>query len=152
MIVSNAGDWTRRAINNPKKWYYTRGVPTVGVMCMAQLFRRVIVVTTGSGIGPCLGTMTSIPATKCRVLWSAPEPRHTFGDEICNRVLEVDPEAVVIDTHAVGRKDLVKLAYAMYVQEKAEAVFIVSNKGVTKWVVYELESRGVPAFGPIWDS
>lgn len=152
MIVSNAGDWTRRAINNPKKWYYTRGVPTVGVLCMAKLFRSVIIVTTGSGIGPCLGTMTALPQTKCRVLWSAPEPRHTFGDEICEAVLGVDPRAVVIDTHVVGRKDLVRLAWSLYQEERAEAVFVVSNKAVTKWVVYELESRGVPAFGPIWDS
>lgn len=119
---------------------------------MAQLFRKVIVVTTGSGIGPCLGTMMKIPATTCRVLWSAPEPRQTFGDEICDRVLDVDPNAVIVDTHALGRKDLVRLAYAMYKEEKAEAVFCVSNKEVTKWVVYELESRGIPAFGPIWDS
>jgi len=152
LIVSNAGDWTRRAINNPKKWYYTRGIPTVGVLCMAQLFRKVIIVTTGSGIGPCLGTMMNIPATKCRVLWSAPEPRHTFGDEICDRVLEVDPEAVVIDTHAVGRKDLVALAYKLYAEERAEAIFCVSNKALSKHLVYEMESRGVPAFGPIWDS
>ncbi|KAF8867071.1 hypothetical protein BDZ45DRAFT_577739 [Acephala macrosclerotiorum] len=152
LIVSNAGDWTRRAINNPKKWYYTRGIPTVGVLCMAQLFRKVIIVTTGSGIGPCLGTMEHIPATKCRVLWSAPEPRHTFGDDICDRVLEVDPEAVVIDTHAVGRKDLVSLAYKLYVAKEAEAIFCVSNKVLTKHLVYEMESRGVPAYGPIWDS
>lgn len=152
LIVSNAGDWTRRAINNPKKYYYTRGIPTVGVLCMAQLFRKVIIVTTGSGIGPCLGTMMNIPATRCRVLWSAPEPRHTFGDDICDRVLEVDPEAVVIDTHAVGRKDLVSLAYKLYIQEGAEAIFCVSNKALTKHLVYEMESRGVPAFGPIWDS
>jgi hypothetical protein len=96
--------------------------------------------------------MMNIPTTKCRVLWSAPEPRHTFGDEICDKVLEVDPKAVVIDTHAVGRKDLVSLAYKLYMEEKAEAVFCVSNKMLTKHLVYELESRGVPAFGPIWDS
>lgn len=152
LIVSNAGDWTRRAINNPKKHYYTRGIPTVGVMCMAQLFRKVIVVTTGSGIGPCLGTMMQIPATKCRVLWSAPEPRQTFGDDICGKVLEVDPEAVIIDTHAVGRKDLVSIAYQLYIEENAEAIFCISNKNLTKHLVYEMESRGVPCYGPIWDS
>jgi hypothetical protein len=152
LIVSNAGDWTRKAINNPKTHYYTRGVPTVGVLCMAQLFQKVIIVTTGSGIGPCLGTMMNIPATDCRVLWSAPDPRHTFGDEICDEVLKVDPAAVVIDSHVVGRKDLVALAYSLYVEEHAEAVFCVSNKALTKHLVYELESRGVPAFGPIWDS
>jgi hypothetical protein len=152
LIVSNAGDWTRRAINNPKKFYYTRGIPTVGVLCMAQIFRKVIIVTTGSGIGPCLGTMMNIPATKCRVLWSAPSPKHTFGDEIYGRVLEIDPNSVIIDTDAVGRKDLVSLAYKMYKEERAEAIFCVSNKALTKHLVYEMESRGVPAYGPIWDS
>ena len=58
-------------------------------------------------------------------------------------VLEVDPSAVVIDTHAAGKKDLVALAYKL---------FCVSNKALTKHFVYEMESRGVPAFGPIWDS
>jgi len=119
---------------------------------MAQIFRRVIIVTTGSGIGPCLGTMMNIPATQCRVLWSAPSPRHTFGDEIYDRVIDIDPNAVIIDTAAVGRKDVVSLAYRMYTEEKAEAIFCVSNRELTKKLVYEMESRGVPAFGPIWDS
>lgn len=63
-IVSNARDWTRKAINNPKAHHYSRGIPTVGVLCTAQLFRKVIIVTTGSGFGPCLGTMMNIPATE----------------------------------------------------------------------------------------
>jgi len=119
---------------------------------MAQIFRKVIVVTTGSGIGPCLGTMMNVPATKFRVLWSAPSPRHTFGAEIYEKVLDIEPNAVIIDTAVVGRKDIVSLAHKMYMEEKAEAIFCVSNKELTKKLVYEMESRGVPAFGPIWDS
>jgi len=99
-----------------------------------------------------LGTMMNIPATACRVLWSAPSPKHTFGEEIYAKVLEVDSKAVIIDTHAVGRKDLVSLAYQMYMDEQAEVIFCVSNKELTKKLVYEMESRGVAAFGPIWDS
>jgi len=119
---------------------------------MAQIFRKVIIVTTGSGIGPCLGTMMDIPATKCRLLWSAPSPRLTFGDAIYKQVLEVDTEAVIIDTHVHGRKDLVAMAYKLYMEEEAEAISCVSNKALTKNLVYEMETRGVPAFGPIWDS
>jgi len=119
---------------------------------MAQIFRKVIIVTTGSGIGPCLGTMMNIPATRCRVLWSAPSPRHTFGDEIYEKVLEIDPASVIIDTAVVGRKDVVSLAYKLYMDENAEAIFCISNKQLTKKLVYDMESRGVPAFGPIWDS
>jgi hypothetical protein len=66
--------------------------------------------------------------------------------------LEVDSQAVVIDTHIEGRKDLVVIAYTLYMEEGAEAVFCVSNKALTRNVVYELGSRGVPTFGPIWDS
>ena len=33
-----------------------------------------------------------------------------------------------------------------------EAVFVVSNQKVTEDVVFALEARGVPAFGPIFDS
>jgi hypothetical protein len=153
LIVSNAGDWTRRTVNNPSLTYYTRGIPTVGVLCLTRLFRNIIIVTTGSGIGPCLGTLSSLSAcTRFRILWSASDPRSTFGEGICEEVRRLDGEAVVIDTKREGRRDLGKLAYNLYRSEEAEAVFVVSNRKVTRRVVYELESRGVPCFGPVWDS
>ena len=34
----------------------------------------------------------------------------------------------------------------------AEAVFVVSNKPATLRLVHGFEQRGIPAFGPIWDS
>ncbi|RDW61385.1 hypothetical protein BP5796_11277 [Coleophoma crateriformis] len=153
LIISNAGDWTRKAIDSPRKYYWTRGVPTVGVLCMAQIFRKVVIVTTGSGIGPCLGTIMGIQGrTSCRILWSASGPRRTFGDEICDDVTSVDSKAIIIDTKVEGRPDLVRLAYELYVDSGAEAVFCVSNRNLTRKVIYAMESRGIPAYGPIWDS
>lgn len=153
LVVSNAGDWTRKTIDSPAKYYWTRGIPTVGVLCMAQIFRKVVIVTTGSGIGPCLGTIIGIQGrTSCRILWSASGPHRTFGDEICNDVLSVDLKAVIIDTKVEGRPDLVRLAYELYVESDAEAIFCVSNRQLTRKVVYAMESRGIPAYGPIWDS
>jgi hypothetical protein len=137
---------------NPKPYYYIKGVPVTGVLCMAQIFRKVVIVTTGSGIGPCLGVMQDIPKTSCRILWSTPNPLQTYGEGICNAVLNVDPKAIIIDTRASGRPDLVQLAYNLYVESGAEAVFCISNPKLTRKVVYGMESRGVPAFGPIWDS
>jgi len=120
---------------------------------MAQIFRRVIIVTTGSGIGPCLGTMTRIPGTECRVIWSVPSPRERFSNAVVDEVLKINPNAIIIDTQDKrGRRDLKVLAYRLYVEESAEAVFCVSNKGLTKQLIYEMESRDVPAFGPVWDS
>jgi hypothetical protein len=56
----------------------------------------------------------------------------------------------VINTNIVGRRNLVLLAYDLYVEEGAEAC--VSDWTLTKRVVYEMECRGGPVFGPIWDS
>jgi hypothetical protein len=152
MLISDAGDWTRKTIQAPKEYYYIKGVPVIGVLCMAQIFRKVVVVTTGSGIGPCLGTIQDIPKTACRVVWSTPSPWQTYGEEICNAVLRVDTQAVIIDTRVTGRPNLVELAYGLYIESQAEAVFCISNRKLTRKVVYGMESRGVPAFGPIWDS
>ena len=51
-----------------------------------------------------------------------------------------------------GRADVLRLAYAAYLDSGAEAVICVSNAKVTWQVVHGLERRGIPAFGPIWDS
>jgi ferredoxin-NADP reductase len=151
-LISDAGDWTRKTIANPKPYYYVKGIPVTGVLCMARIFQRVVIVTTGSGIGPCLGVMQDIPQTSCRVIWSTPSPYRTYGEEIVRSVQEVDSEAIIWDTRLQGRPNIVTMAYQIYKEMNAEAVFVISNPKLTRKVVYGLESRGVPTFGPIWDS
>ena len=58
----------------------------------------------------------------------------------------------MIDTREHGKPDMVKLTYRMVQQFNAEAVIIISNEPLTKKVVYGMMSRGIPAFGAIWDS
>lgn len=41
VLVSHAGDWTRECIHNPQQWYWVKGVPVTGVLCMARIFRKV---------------------------------------------------------------------------------------------------------------
>ena len=60
--------------------------------------------------------------------------------------------SVRLDTRKHGRPDMVKLAYRMYKDFDAEAVCVISNQRLTQKVVYGLMSRGIPAFGAIWDS
>ncbi len=47
---------------------------------------------------------------------------------------------------------MVKLTYRMVREFDAEAVVIISNEALTRKVVYGMMSRGIPAFGAIWDS
>ncbi|KAK6535244.1 hypothetical protein TWF694_001711 [Orbilia ellipsospora] len=154
VVVSKAGDWTGKYIANPPTEMWIRGVPTRGVMNVAHCFNRVVIVGTGSGIGPCLPVLLAAAKNniQIRVLWSTPKPRETFGNEIVNGVLTADPNAIIWDTRVNGKPDMVKLVYGLVQDLKAEAVVIISNPTLTKKVVYGMESRGVPAYGAIWDS
>ncbi|KAI9789787.1 MAG: hypothetical protein M1816_005828 [Peltula sp. TS41687] len=151
VVVSNAGDWTRKQISKPPNKLWVRGIPTSGVLRVATLFKKVVLVTTGSGIGPCLSVIYS-GSTPCRVLWSTPHPLETFGKEIISAVKQADPEAIIHNTRTMGKPDMVALTHMLYTESGAEAVVVISNSTLTKQVVYEMESRGVPAYGPIWDS
>lgn len=154
VIVAKAGDWTSKTILNPQNAYWTRGQPTRGVLYTSLMFRKVVVVTTGSGIGPCLNLIALHNKRKpeCRILWSTPFPVETYGKEIVETVYDCDREAVVWDTKKQGRPDLLGMAWQLYQECGAEAVYVISNPRVTKEIVYGLESRGIPAFGPVFDS
>jgi len=69
-----------------------------------------------------------------------------------NEILSVQDDPIIWDTQAYGKPDMVKLAYKAYQEFDAEAVICISNKKLTYHVVHQLESRGIPAFGAIWDS
>ena len=158
VIVSNAGDWTSRLIQNPPKKLWVRGVPTFGVLHMGVVFNSLVLVATGSGIGPILSLLTD-RSISFRILWSARDPVHTYSKDIMDKVFAADQNAVVLDTSkfvadggATRRPDLLRMSYGLYRQSSAEAVFVISNQKVTEKLIFGLESRGVPAFAPIFDS
>ncbi|KAF3005817.1 hypothetical protein E8E13_008103 [Curvularia kusanoi] len=151
LIVSRAGDFTGRTIETAPTHIWVRGIPTCGVLRIATLFRSVVLVATGSGIGPCLAVILAkkVPA---RILWTAPNPEQTFGKEIVDSVLDTDPHAIIHNTRTMGKPNMSLMAYQMWKESGAEAVCIISNKKFTTKVVYDMEARGVPAYGAIFDS
>ncbi|KAI0057826.1 nonribosomal peptide synthetase 12 [Artomyces pyxidatus] len=151
LVVSRAGDWTSKQIANPPKELWVRGIPTFGVLRIVPLFRRVVFVATGSGIGPCAPCILE-QRVPIRLLWTSPNVRQTFGDELVDAILEKSPGAVVYDTRAHGKPDMVKLTYRLVREFNAEAVCVISNQKLTRKIVYGMMSRGIPAFGAIWDS
>ena len=157
ILVSNAGDWTKANIQSPAPKYWVKGIPVTGFLRVVQLFRKVVIVTTGSGIGPCLsGLIYARQAGNplhCRLLWSTRDPESTYGRDVVKEVLRADPQAVILNTKPGSpRPDLVTLTYKLYLDSGAEAVFVISNPKLTYKVKYGMESRSVPAYGPIFDS
>lgn len=158
-------------------YVYTKGAPIYGVLRIAAIFRKPVIVTTGSGIGPCMSLLNGrrLHGSKwqCRVLWATKSPISTYGQALVTDVRRADPNARIVDTGVEGRPDMVELAWQLYKDtndyrastisdgsqvplrgkgESPEAVIVISNPKVTRKVVYGLECRGVPAYGVIFDS
>ncbi|KXN81763.1 Linear gramicidin synthase subunit C [Leucoagaricus sp. SymC.cos] len=120
LVVSRAGDWTAKQIDNPPSTLWVRGAPTFGVLRIVPLFRRLVFVATGSGIGPCAPCILE-QRVPIRLLWTSPNVRETFGDELVDSILEKSPGAVLYDTRTYGKPDMVKLTYRLVKEFNAEA-------------------------------
>lgn len=151
MAVSRAGDWTSAFIKDPPSHVWVRGVPTAGMANVRLLFARVVYVATGSGIGPMLAHLmaNNVPG---HLVWITKSPRATYGDELIDEILAVQPDATIWNTDEQGRPDVFALAYEALRRTGAEAVICIASKTVTWQVVSGIERLGIPAFGPIWDS
>ncbi|KAJ5121479.1 uncharacterized protein N7515_009440 [Penicillium bovifimosum] len=151
-LISKAGDWTTATIQQPPTHLWKRGVLIYGFAYAMRVFKRVIVVTTGSGIGPCLSFLGDDNRPALRVLWQTRAPQKTYGEGVLHMVHQMDPTPIILDTNKCGRIDMVPIILKQVKDFKAEAVCVISNPMLTGRIVYELESRGTPAFGPIFDS
>lgn len=151
-LVSKAGDWTAAAIANKPTKLWVRSVPVYGFGYAMRVFTRIIVVTTGSGIGPCLSFVDDDSRPKMRVVWQTRTPLKTYGQRTVDLVHKLDAEPIIFDTASRGRVDMLPIVIALWRDFMAEAVCVISNPAVTKHLVFELESRGIRAYGPIFDS
>ncbi len=151
LIISRAGDWTGDFIDTCPKEIWVKGFPTAGVGNVEKLFKKVLYVATGSGIGPCLPHLIANEVDS-NLVWSTRTPEKTYGQDLVDEIMESRPKSIIWDTIEKGKPDMLELTYKAFVESGAEAVICISNKKLTWEVVYGLESRGIPAFGAIWDS
>jgi len=151
LIISRAGDWTGQFIEQLPSHVWVKGITTAGVANVETLFKSVLYIATGSGIGPVMPHLLAgnVPA---QLIWSTRSPRSTYGDALVDEILHAQPQALIWDTDERGKPDLVQLACAAVEVQGVEAVICISNQGLTRRVVQELEVRGIPAYGAIWDS
>ncbi|MEM9563520.1 MAG: hypothetical protein AAGA93_12925 [Actinomycetota bacterium] len=151
LTISRSGDWTGSFIDDKPEHVWVKGIATAGVANIEVLFTKVVYVATGSGIGPCLPHLLAreVPA---HLIWATRNPVTTYGQDLVDEILAVQPDALVWDTDANGKPDLVELAHEAVLATGAEAVICISNPALTWRVVEGMEQRGIPAYGAIWDS
>ena len=152
-LISKAGDWTSDCIARPPSHVWKRGVPVFGFGYCMRMFRSFIIVTTGSGIGPILSFLAFYDRPPLRVMWQTRSPLKTYGQGVLDCVAMLDPNPVILDSDKTGKRvDMLPLVLDLVQSFGAEAVLVVSNPFFTRKMVFDLESRGVPAYGPIFDS
>ncbi|KAF3011365.1 hypothetical protein E8E14_008426 [Neopestalotiopsis sp. 37M] len=151
-LVSNAGDWTKSVIETQPTKLWVRAVPICGLAYAMKVFNRLVVVTTGSGIGPCLSFVGYKDMPPIRVIWQSRCPLQTYGPRTLELVKKMDSNPLIMDTSQGGRRDMLPEVLSMVREFEAEAVIVISNPGFTKKMVFDLESSGIPAYGPIFDS
>jgi len=149
--VPRAGDWTAELIDSPPGRIRVRGAPVDGVASVARLFRRVVWIATGSGIAPCLPHLLAHDGTRSHLVRVTRNPLRTYGS-LLDEIRAAVPDARIWDTDAHGKPDLAELATYAYRRPGAEAVICISNQDTTGRLVADLRRRGIPAYGPIWDS
>jgi hypothetical protein len=152
IVVSKAGDWTADTIDRPPTKLWKRGSLMRGVGYGLRLFNRIIIVTTGSGIGPCLGFLGDENRPLIKVIWQTRSPLTTYGQDVLDLVHQMGPDPIIMDTTRDGRVDMLPVVRQQFKEFDAEAVFVISNPAMTKKIIYEFESQGIPAYGPIFDS
>ena len=151
LIISKAGDWTGRFIEDLPQHVWVKGITTAGVANVETLFKSVVYIATGSGIGPVMPHLLAAK-TPIQLIWSTRSPRKTYGDALVDEILRAQPGALIWDTDERGKPDLLQLAYGAVQAVGAEAVICIANQALTQHVVEALEARGIPAYGAIWDS
>lgn len=151
LIISRAGDWTGSFIDDCPSHVWVKGITTAGVARVEVLFKRVVYIATGSGIGPVLPHLLA-KDVPIHLIWATRSPRRTYGDALVDEILQAVPGAMIWDTDVDGKPDLSRLAHGAWRSFAAEAVICISNQKLTRRVVRDMEIRGIPAFGAIWDS
>lgn len=153
MLAGAVGDFTRGLVSNPPTHLWVRGLRFAGLPYLINMYKRVVVVATGSGICVFLSFMLQPCPADVYFIWVAKGIEQNFGDEIVRKIESYPAEKMIIhDTAVCGRPNVSEMTVEAVRRWGAEVVIVTSNPSGSRDVVNGCRAAGIPAFGPIWDS
>ncbi|KAK1378636.1 Adenylate-forming reductase [Heracleum sosnowskyi] len=153
MLAGAVGDFTKTLVSKPPKHLWVRQVHFAGLPYLVNMYDRVLVVATGSGICVFLSFLLQPCSANVCVLWVAKGIEQNFGKEIQEMVSGFPKEKVIVhDTALLGRPNVSQMSVDAAKKWGAEVVIVTSNPEGSRDVVDACKASGIPAFGPIWDS
>ncbi|KAL3741739.1 hypothetical protein ACJRO7_017240 [Eucalyptus globulus] len=154
MILAGAvGDFTKSLVTDPLTHLWVRQVHFAGLPYLANMYNRVLLVATGSGICVFLSFLLQPCKASICLLWVAKNVEQNFGKEIKEMVSYHPSDKVIVhDTAVHGRPNVAEMSVGMVKKWGAQVVIVTSNPKGSRDVVNACKSKGIAAFGPIWDS
>lgn len=153
MLAGVVGDFTQSLVKNPPSHLWVRTVHFAGLPYLVNMYKKVLLVATGSGICVFLSFLLQPCAADIRLVWVAKGIEQNFGKEIMEMVESYPKEKVFVrDTAVCGRPNMAEISVEAAKRWEAEVVIVTSNPVGTRDVVRACEKAGIAAFGPIWDS
>ncbi|XP_054794344.1 adenylate-forming reductase 06235-like [Prosopis cineraria] len=153
MLAGAVGDYTKSLICNPPSHLWVRTMHFVGLPYLINLYQRVVLVATGSGICVFLSFLLQPCPANVFLVWVAKDIEMNFGKEIIEFLGRYSKEKMIVhDTAISGRPNVGEMSVDAAIRWDAEVVIVTSNPEGSRDVVRACKKAGIPAFGPIWDS
>ncbi|KAL1821609.1 hypothetical protein DCAR_0418037 [Daucus carota subsp. sativus] len=153
MLAGAVGDFTMSLVSNPPTHLWVRTFHFAGLPYLINLYRRVVLVATGSGICVFLSFLMQPSTKEVCLVWVAKAVEQNFGSEIMKCVSGYPKDKVIVhDTGVLGRPNVAEMSVDAAKRWKAEVVIVTSNPEGSRDVVRACKASGIPAFGPFWDS
>ncbi|XVE88174.1 hypothetical protein DITRI_Ditri19aG0047300 [Diplodiscus trichospermus] len=153
MLAGAVGDFTKSLVSNPPSHLWVRQVHFAGLPYLVNMYDRILLVATGSGICVFLSFLLQPCSANVCVLWVAKGIEQNFGKEIKEMMSGHPKDKVIVhDTAVLGRPNVSQMSVDVAKKWGAEVVIVTSNPEGSRDVVNACKGAGIPAFGPIWDS
>lgn len=153
MLAGAVGDFTKSLVTEPPRHLWVRQVHFAGLPYLTNMYRRVLLVATGSGICVFLSFLLQPCRAEVCVLWVTKGVEQNFGTEIKEWMTGQPKGRVIVhDTAVLGRPDVSRMSVEAARDFGAEVVIVTSNPEGSRDVVDACKAAGIAAFGPIWDS
>ncbi|KAJ6728504.1 TRANSMEMBRANE PROTEIN [Salix koriyanagi] len=153
MLAGAVGDFTKSLVSNPPSHLWVRQVHFAGLPYLVNMYDRVLLVATGSGICVFLSFLLQPCRANVCVLWVAKGIEQNFGKEIQDMMSgHPEDQVIVHDTAVLGRPNVSQMSVEAAKKWGAEVVVVTSNPEGSRDIVNSCKAAGIAAFGPIWDS
>ncbi|CAN1316492.1 Adenylate-forming reductase 03009 [Linum perenne] len=153
MLAGAVGDFTKSLVTNKPSHLWVRRVKFAGLPYLVNMYEKVVVVATGSGICVFLSFLLQECRAEVCVVWVAKGIELNFGEEIAGMMRAKKKKKVIVhDTAVLGRPNVSKMSVEAAREWGAQVVIVTSNPEGSRDVVNACKYAGIPAFGPIWDS